>query len=126
MKALQVIDQSFRTTVEEQDDTILWLTQCMRGAGADLAGLLTGRGSYYAVQSKRQPTLASGHCQQAQPADVTQDLSRLTSKGVPVYVLREDLEDRGLASLPVLNGVEVIGRSALPDLYESVDQIWNW
>lgn len=126
MKALQVIDQSFRTTVEEQDDTILWLTQCMRGAGADLAVLLTGHGSYYAVQSKRQPALAFGDWQQTEPADITQDLSRLTSKGVPVYVLREDLEDRGLAGLPVQTGVEVIGRNALPDLYESVDQIWNW
>lgn len=126
MKVLQVIDQGFRTTVEEQDDTILWLTQSMRGAGGDLAVLLTGHGSYYAVQSRRQPAISLGDWRQTEPADITQDISRLTGKEVPVYVLREDLEERGLNGLPVQPGIEVIGRDALPNLYESVDQIWNW
>lgn len=126
MKVLQVIDQGFRTTVEEQDDTILWLTQCMRGAGANLIVLLTGHGSYYAVQSRRQPALTLGDWQQTEPADITQDLSRLTGKGVPVYVLREDLEERGLGALPLQTGVEIINRDALASLYGSVDQVWNW
>jgi sulfur relay (sulfurtransferase) DsrF/TusC family protein len=126
MKVLQVIDQSFRTTVEEQDDTILWLTQSMHGAGGDLAVLLSGHGCYYAVQSRRQPALSLGDWQQTEPADITQDIARLTDKNVPVYVLREDLEDRGVSHLPVLPGIEVIARAGLPALYESVDQIWNW
>lgn len=126
MKVLQVIDQGFRTTVEEQDDTILWLTQSMRGAGGDLIVLLTGHGGYYAVQSRRQPAITLGDWQQTEPADITQDIARLTNQQVPVYVLKEDLEERGLNGLPVQPGIEVIARNALPDLYESVDQIWNW
>lgn len=98
MKVLQVIDQGFRTTVEEQDDTILWLTQSMRGAGGDLIVLLTGHGSYYAVQSRRQPAITLGDWQQTEPADITQDIARLTNQQVPVYVLKEDLEERGLTA----------------------------
>lgn len=126
MKVLQVIDQAFRTTAEEQDDTILWLSQSMVGAGANIGVLLTGHGVQYAVQTKAQPALAIGYWQQRQPADLTQDIGRLVSKGVPVYALREDLEARGLANLPTQTGVEVISRDALPALYESVDQIWQW
>lgn len=126
MKVLQVIDQAFRTTVEEQDDTILWLTGSMQGAGGNLDVLLTGHGVQYAVQSRRQPALNIAGWQQTQPAEITQDLDRLMEKGVSIYAVREDLEDRGLDKLPVRNGIEVIGRDGLVDLYESVDQIWQW
>lgn len=126
MKVLQVIDQAFRTTVEEQDDTILWLTQSMRGAGAELDVLLTGHGVYYAVQTRRHPALELGRWQQQQPADITQDLGRLTEKGVPVYALHEDLAERGLSALPVRPGVTVIQRSELVALYENVNQVWHW
>ena len=126
MKVLQVLDQAFRTTVEEQDDTILWLTQSMRGAGADLEVLLSGHAVHYAVQSKRQPPFDLGGWCQSQPADLTQDIGRLTEKGVPVYALHEDLEERGLADLPVLPGIEVIKRSSVVALYDKADQVWHW
>lgn len=126
MKVLQVIDQAFRTTGEEQDDTILWLTQCMRGAGANLEVLLTGHGVFYSVQSRPQPPLVFGKWQQTEPADITQDIGRLREKGVPVYTVREELEERGLADLPVQAGVEVISREAVTRLYEDADQIWHW
>ena len=126
MKVLQVVEHAFRTIVEEQDDAILWLTQSMVGAGASLEVLLTGHSAYYAVQQNRQPTLALGDWRQTQPAEVPKDLSRLVEKGVPVYVVREDLEERGLSHLPVQAGVEVINRDALPVLYGQVDQVWQW
>ncbi len=126
MKVLQVIDQAFRTTGEEQDDTILWLTQCMQGAGANLEVLLTGHGVFYSVQSRAQPLLAFGNWKQTEPADITQDLRRLREKGVPVYAVREELMERGLFGLPVQPGVEVISRDAVTQLYENADQIWHW
>jgi sulfur relay (sulfurtransferase) DsrF/TusC family protein len=126
MKVLQVVEQAFRTTVEEQDDTILWLTGSMCGAGAELSVLLAGHGAYYAVHRQRQPALTLASWQQAQPAEITRDIGNLLERGVPVYVVREELNERGLAALPVRDGVEVIDREMLPQLYDQADQVWQW
>jgi sulfur relay (sulfurtransferase) DsrF/TusC family protein len=126
MKVLQVIDQAFRTTTEEQDDTILWLTQSMRGAGGHLTVLLGGHGVYYGLQAHPQPALTLGRWQQTQPANLTRDLTNLVESGVPVYAISEDLEERGLSPSNLQNGVQAISRQGLVNLYESVDQIWQW
>lgn len=126
MKVLQVIDQGFRTTVEEQDDTILWLTQSMHGAGGDLMLLLSGHGVHYAVLSHRQPPLAVADWQQHQPAELPRDLANMVEGGIPVYAVQEDLDERGLGQLPLQNGIQAIARGALPALYEQADQIWHW
>lgn len=126
MKVLQVIDQAFRTTTEEQDDTILWLTRSMRGAGGDLRVLLGGHGTYYAARLPRQPVLTLGDWVQTEPADITADLQALLDSGVPVHVIREDFEERGLSAEQLLPGVQPVARGELAALYESVDQVWQW
>ncbi|MEQ3637039.1 hypothetical protein [Alcanivorax sp.] len=126
MKALQVIDQAFRTTTEEQDDTILWLTQSMRGAGGHLTVLLSGHAVYYATQHQTQPALTIAGWAQTQPANLPRDIGNLLHSGVPVFAVTEDLEERGLDRQILLDGVQAVSRQGLVNLYESVDQIWQW
>lgn len=126
MKALQVIDQAFRTTTEEQDDAILWLTRSMRGAGGDLMVLLKGHAVHYAVLTGRQPPLTLGNWQQQQPAELHRDISGLVESGVAVYAVEDDLIERGLAGLPLQGGVQAIPRTRIPALYEQADQVWHW
>ena len=126
MRALQVIDQAFRATTEEQDDPILWLTRSMCGAGATLMFLLSGHAVQYATLSQRQPSLRLGQWQQTQPADIPGDMTNLLDSGVPFSVVREDLVERGLGETPLHPGVTAIAREDLPGLYEQADQIWQW
>lgn len=126
MKVLQVIDQAYRTTTEEQDDTILWLTQSMRGAGGDLMVLLSGHGVHYAISRERQPALTLGTWRQTQPAELPRDIANLVESGVPVYAVQDDLEERGLGGLKLQNGVRPVARRAVAELYEEADQVWHW
>jgi len=121
MKALQVIDQAFRTTTEEQDDAILWLTRSMRGAGAELRVLLSGNAVQYAALRQRQPALTVAEWRQTQPADLPADLQGLLESDVPVYAVAEDMTERGLDTGALHRGVIAVARADLARLYEEAD-----
>jgi sulfur relay (sulfurtransferase) DsrF/TusC family protein len=126
MKALNIIESAYRATIEEQDDTIVWLTHAMKGAGADLAVLLRGNAVNYAALGQDAAGLSFGGWRQMQPPRLSDDISSLVAKGVAVYVLDEDLVERGLRPGDILNGVQRIGRDGLPQLLGGYDQIWHW
>ena len=126
MKALNIIESAYRATIEEQDDTIVWLTHAMKGAGADLAVLLRGNAVNYAALGQDATGLAFGGWRQTQPPRIGDDISSLVAKGVSVYVLAEDLAERGLGPGDILNGVERVGRESLPQLLAGYDQVWHW
>lgn len=131
MRVLQVLDQAFRTTVEEQDETILWLIQSMLSQSLadpenEMDLLLTGNAVYYAFQKERQPPLKIGDWQQSQPADIPRDIQKIKDSGVPVILVYEDLWERGLELLPIPLGVDVINRKELTHIFERADQVWHW
>lgn len=125
-KLLQVVEQAFRTLVEEQDDTILWLSQSVQKAGADMKLLLVGNCAYYAVLSQRQPPLSIAGWNQKEPSDIRLDLDRLHESGACIYVPRSDLADRGLIGIPIHPAVNVISNDEVVALYEEADLVWQW
>jgi sulfur relay (sulfurtransferase) DsrF/TusC family protein len=126
MKALNIIESAYRATIEEQDDTIVWLTHAMKAAGADLGVLLRGNAVNYAVRIQDATGLAFGDWRQTQPARLADDVAALSAKGVTVYVLAEDLVERGLDTGDLVPGLECIARDGLPALFAAHDQIWHW
>jgi len=43
-----------------------------------------------------------------------------------VYVLEEDIADRGIADGDLIDGLKRIKRAEIPDFLERYDQIWAW
>lgn len=126
MKILQMVSSAYRATTEEQDDTILWLTQAMKNAGGTLDVLLTGDAVNYAIAGQDASGLAFGDWKQTQPPRIEDDLSRMMGKGIEVYALTDDLVDRGLADCATVKGVRRINRGDLAGLMDGYDQVWRW
>jgi hypothetical protein len=126
MKVLNIIASAYRATVEEQDDTIVWITHAMKGAGAPLDVLLRGNAVNYAVQDQDAAGLAFGGWQQTQPPRIAHDIAGLIAKGVTVHALAEDLDRRGLEGAALVPGVQRVGGDALAALLAGYDHVWHW
>ncbi len=53
-------------------------------------------------------------------------MTGLIGKGVDVFIVREDIADRGLADGDLVDGLKMISRGEIPGLLAAYDQIWHW
>jgi hypothetical protein len=125
-KILQVVETAYRATLEEQDDTVVWLTHAMKGAGGDFSLLLRGNAVNYVVRGQDASGLAFGERRQTQSPRLDEDVAKLAGKGVPVYYVAEDARDRGLPSESLLGDAKPVSRAEIPRLFESHDMVWHW
>ena len=60
------------------------------------------------------------------PARPYEDISRLRDKGVKVFALAEDLEERGISEGNSLGGVQIIRSGEVAALMKDYEQVWHW
>jgi hypothetical protein len=125
-KVLAVLETAYRATLEEQDDPIVWLTHALRGAGADIHVLLRGTAVNYLVRGQDASGLKFGARTQTQPPRLERDLAALAEKGAAIYVVQDDLAERGLRPGELIPGLDYVKKEALPSLFGGFEQIWHW
>ena len=126
LKVLNIVESAYRATIEEQDDTILWTSSALKGAGADVDVLLRGNAVNYGVKGQDASGLQFGARKQTHPPQIEEDLQRLMNLGAKVYVTTDDAAERGLERIALIGGLEPISRSRIAKLCADYDQIWHW
>jgi DsrE/DsrF-like family len=126
MRILQIIEPAYRATLEEQDDTVLWFTRVLRGAGAPADVLLCGTAVNYAVRGQNAAGFSVGSWAQLHPPSIENDIAKLIESGARVAALAEDLAERGIDSESMLPGIEVLSRKSLGGLFAQYERVWKW
>jgi sulfur relay (sulfurtransferase) DsrF/TusC family protein len=126
LKVLNIVESAYRATIEEQDDTILWTSTALKGAGANVDVLLRGNAVNYGVKGQDASGLQLGAKKQTHPPQIEDDLQRLMDTGAKVYVVTDDAAERGLERTDLIGGLEPLSRSRIAKLCADYDQIWHW
>jgi hypothetical protein len=125
-RMLQILTSAYRATLEEQDDPVLWLTHSLRNNGAQVDLLFRSTAVNYAVRQQAVRGLHIGAWQQSQPPDIALEVRALMSKESKVFVLREDLDARGVRRDELLDGIGFVTHAELPALLRTYRWIWQW
>ena len=125
-KILSIVERAYHGTIEEQDDTILWLSHMIKNAGGDISILLRGNAVNYGVMGQDASGLKFGSVALTVPPTLDADVVNLIGAGVPTYAVQEDLEDRGIRTEDLAEGLKLVGQKELAGLFDSYDAIWHW
>jgi sulfur transfer complex TusBCD TusB component (DsrH family) len=126
VKVLSIIACGYRATLEEQDDTVVWITQAISRAGADIDVLLRSSAVHYVVEGQAVSPLAIGGRIHRNAPDVYGQIRDLAERGVGIFVRKEDLEAYGLHGVARLDRAQVVRAGELAGLISRYDAVWHW
>jgi sulfur transfer complex TusBCD TusB component (DsrH family) len=125
-KILNIVETVYRATLEEQDDTAIWISYMLRQAGADIDVLLRGNAVAYLVKGQDASGLRFGEWRQTAPPDIARDISVLREAGAQVLFIKDDLEPRGIREDELVDGAVAVDAKRMAGLFAKYDQVWAW
>jgi hypothetical protein len=99
----------------------------MQGAGGTHTVVLRGNAVNYAIAGQGVPGLTVGDWKQTQPPKMDRDVVDLIeNRKIPVYVVEEDLAERGIERRELVPAVKLLSRKALPALFSEYEIVSHW
>ncbi|MFA9563943.1 MAG: hypothetical protein ACERLM_04445 [Acidimicrobiales bacterium] len=124
---LCICDQGYRASVEEQDDTVIWMAHMLqREDNTTVALLLRGSAVNYASRAQESVGVTFGDWTQEHPADFPRDLARFRDDGGRVLALASDLPRYGLTDADLVDGVTSVGDADVVGLVAEHDIVSFW
>ena len=124
---LCICDQGYRASIEEQDDTVVWLAHMLQRADdTETALLLRGSAVNYANKGQQSVGVTFGDWSQAKPANFPRDLASFLADGGALFVLSEDVASHGLSSSDLIDGANEVRRDAVAALMDDYDLVSFW
>ena len=77
-------------------------------------------------RAARVPPVKIGSSGINHPARPNEDINKLHAKGVTMFAVRDDLEERGIHSANCIGEVQMIQRTDVALLMDDYQQIWHW
>jgi sulfur transfer complex TusBCD TusB component (DsrH family) len=125
-KILSIVERAYKGTIEEQDDTALWINAALTAKNPDVTVLLRGNAVNYAVKGQDASGLKFGGVSFGEPPHIPSDIKLLQDKNVPVYAVREDVEERGIPTQDLLQGIQLVSRKELGGFVTGYSDVWYW
>ena len=89
--------------------------------------VLRGNAVNYAIAGQGAPGLTVGEWKQTQAPRIDRDVADLIeNRKIPVYVIEEDLAERGISGSELVAGVTPLSRRALPALLGEYEIVSHW
>lgn len=110
----------------EDSDIGLFASAFAPVAGAELTLLLAEDAVNYGVRGQEGTGLKIAGAPIQPGFLIETDVRSVQEAGIPVYALREDLEERGIAPPDLIPGVRLLSRSEYGAFVEQFDVVWNW
>lgn len=110
----------------EDSDIGLFASAFAPVTGNQMTLLLSEGAVNYAVrgQDGTGVTIAGGT---VQPGFLIEtDLQSVQDAKIPVYAVKEDLEERGLSERDLINGVKILKKDEFGKFVDEFDTVWNW
>ncbi|MGH7628724.1 MAG: hypothetical protein ACREOF_04940 [Gemmatimonadales bacterium] len=124
-KILSVLSRTEYGNLEDSDIG-LFASAFAPVAGAQMTLLLAEDAVNYAVRGQEGTgiEIAGG---KVQPGFLIEtDVRAVKDSGIPVYAVKEDVDERGIAASDLVEGVELLSRREYGKFIDRFDTVWNW
>ena len=110
----------------EDSDIGLFASAFAPVAGQQLALLLREDAVNYAVRGQDGTGIKVAGTPIQPGFLIETDLRSVNQSNIPVYVVREDVEERGIKPNELIDSVKLMSAKELGKLVDQFDTIWNW